>query len=303
VTDTVTYAVTHRTSYAYRSDVSTGYSLARLKPRATPSQACTSSDIAIDPPPTDRRDRVDHFGNQTTWFAVQQPHRRLDVTAVSSVVVRQDLPSPLRLDSPPPDEVRRWLATDRSATGLEARGFVLASPMLPSTPAVHAYAQGSFDPSRSVLDSSIDLMHRIHADVRYTPGATTIHTTPDEVLAHGRGVCQDLAHLFVACVRSHGLAGRYVSGYLETVPPPGQAKLVGVDASHAWASVFVPGHGWVDLDPTNDVWPAGRHITLAWGRDFSDVTPLKGVVASAGAGHELTVSVDVTRDVLPSQRR
>jgi len=295
MSDTVTFEVTHRTTYAYRADVTTGYSLARLTPRATPTQTCTAADVRIEPAPSDRRDRVDHFGNRTTWFAVQEPHRRLEVTATSTIVVRQAPPSPEQLDTPGPDEIRQRLSTGRSAAALEARGFVLESPMLPLTPTVRRYAADAFPPSRSVLDSSIELMHRIHHDIRYTPGATTIHTTPDEVLGQGRGVCQDLAHLLVACVRAQGLAARYVSGYLETQPPPGQERLVGVDASHAWASVFVPDHGWVDLDPTNDVCPTGRHLTLAWGRDFSDVTPLKGVVVSTGAGHDLAVAVDVVR--------
>jgi transglutaminase-like putative cysteine protease len=219
------------------------------------------------------------------------------VTATSLVDVE---PPVFVADGPAWESVRAVLAASGpgpapSADDVDAVEFVLPSPMVVLTDAVRAYAHPSFAPACPVLLSAIDLMHRIHAEFEYGPGTTTITTTLDEVLDHRAGVCQDFAHLLVGCLRSHGLAARYVSGYLETTPPPGQAKLQGADASHAWASLYVPGHGWVDLDPTNDVVVDDRFVVTAWGRDYTDVTPLRGVIFTESKHSTLDVAVDVVR--------
>ncbi len=194
----------------------------------------------------------------------------------------------------PWETVRDRQHTDLNLEVLAAREFVLDSPLLAVFPELTAYAAPSFKPGRAVVEAVHDLMQRIHQDFEFKAGVTTLTIPLTEVLQRRRGVCQDFAHLMVGCVRSQGLAARYMSGYIETLPPPGQTKLVGADASHAWGSVFVPDLGWLDFDPTNNLIPREQHITLAWGRDFADITPLKGVLFSAG-DHQLKVSVDVSR--------
>jgi len=198
------------------------------------------------------------------------------------------------LDSPPWEAVRERVAADTTTPGLEARDFVLPSAFVPPDDAVWDYARASFPPGRPLLEAVRDLTRRIHQEFRYDPGFTTIVTPLAEVLAHRRGVCQDFAHLQIACLRSLGLPARYVSGYLETLPPPGKAKLQGADASHAWVSVYDPEQGWTDFDPTNDQLVGEQHITTAWGRDYGDVTPLKGIIFGGGE-HTLEVAVDVER--------
>ena len=295
------YRVRHTTRYRYPGEVTTGYSEARLLPRTTPDQDVHDAALHVTPTPADRRDRLDHFGNPTTYLAVQGPHQELVVTATAEVAVR---PYADRWASAGTEPWERAVARLRAAPAGApdpdpevgpARELVLASPLVPRSPALAALAEASFAPGRPLVEAVVDLCHRVHAAVAYVPGATGIHTRPDEALAQGRGVCQDLAHVLVGAVRSRGLAARYVSGYLETDPPPGRPRLVGADATHAWASVLVPDVGWLDVDPTNDAVPEGRHLTLAWGRDFADVTPLKGVIYSGAGEHSLDVAVDVER--------
>jgi transglutaminase-like putative cysteine protease len=175
---------------------------------------------------------------------------------------------------------------------LEARYYLLDSPMVPAVNELAGYAQPSFLPNRPLVDVVRDLMQRIHSDFIYDPSFTTIATPLSDVLNHRRGVCQDFAHLAIACLRAYGIAARYVSGYVETRPEPGKSRIVGADASHAWFAVFIPGIGWLEFDPTNNTVPLDRHITLAWGRDYADVTPLKGI-AYGGGQHTLSVSVSV----------
>ena len=194
--------------------------------------------------------------------------------------------------------VRDRLHADRSAEAFDARTFLFDSPKVVVTPAVAAYAAPTFPPGRPLTEALTELDSRIHADFAYEPGATSVRTTLTELLECRKGVCQDFAHLAVGCLRSLGLAGRYVSGYLNTAPPPGQARLVGADVSHAWASVFVPDAGWVGIDPTNDRFVSDRYVTNAYGRDFGDVSPLKGVIYTESTRNEMHVSVDV----LPLER-
>ena len=232
------------------------------------------------------------FGNRVTYFSIQQSHGALEVTAQSEVeVIPQSLPAAAA--TPPWESVLDRLQGGRGET-VKARIFTLASPMVPHNGQATDYARASFAPGRPVLEAVTDLMGRIFRDFEYDPHFSTVATPLSEVLEHRRGVCQDFAHLGLACLRGLGLAARYVSGYLETLPPPGQVKLQGSDASHAWFAVFIPDLGWVDFDPTNDQIPGEQHITTAIGRDYQDVTPLRGVFYGGGA-HDLRIAVDVNR--------
>jgi transglutaminase-like putative cysteine protease len=234
---------------------------------------------------------VDFFGNHVTFFVVQEPHRTLTVTAHSKVTVTP-LTVPRATDTPAWEQVRERLRQDRSATGLEAYQYVFDSPYVPSLPQLLGYAAPSFPSGRPLLAAVLDLTRRIHADFTYDPRATSVSTPLTEVWQNRRGVCQDFAHLQIGCLRALGLAARYVSGYLVTQPPPGQSRQVGADASHAWVSVYCPDSGWIDADPTNNVLPSDRHITVACGRDYSDVSPIKGVFLGGGQ-HTMEVAVNV----------
>jgi transglutaminase-like putative cysteine protease len=293
---TVRYQVTHRTDYRYDDVVTASYSEAHLVPRSLPFQQIIESRLDVDPVPSDRTEHVDFYGNRVSWFSIDSPHTVLSVTATTVVdVVR---PAPPDVTATPAwdrvgDLVRADPALDPDGT---VRDLALDSPLVRTSDTLRGYALPSFAPGTPVAVAAIDLCTRIHRDFTYRPGATTIATGVDEVLARGEGVCQDFAHLAVACLRALGLPARYVSGYLETRPPPGQPKLQGADASHAWAAVFVPaetGGWWLEIDPTNDAVPDDRYIVTAWGRDYSDVPPIKGVLYSGGSNQTLRVSVDV----------
>jgi transglutaminase-like putative cysteine protease len=292
----VKYRVTHSTRYRYSQPVSACHNVSRLRLRPTPQQRCVRSELVVDPLPEVAHAWQDLFGNQLNFFSIQKPHQELTVTARSEVEVNStsspDEPmSPLTWE-----QVRDYLrAEGTDSEALEARQFVLESDFVVFSPQAIEYSAASFGAGRPLLSAVEDLMSRIHRDFAYDPTFSDIATPLEEVLEHRRGVCQDFAHLAISCLRSQGLAARYVSGYLETEPPPGMQRLEGSDASHAWFSVFVPGQGWVDFDPTNDQIPADRHITAAWGRDYGDAAPLKGVLFGGGESHELEVAVDVVR--------
>jgi transglutaminase-like putative cysteine protease len=283
--------VRHVTTYAYEETASVCHNELRLLPRPTPRQTVHAGSVTVVPRPALQLDDVDWFGNPMTFLTLQEPHARLTITATSEVSVSPAVP-PAALDTPAWEVVREGVAADRSAAGLRALEMTLPSPGVQWDDDVRAFAATSFPPARPVLDGALDLMHRIHAGFAYAPAATTVSTPVEHVLRHRRGVCQDFAHLALAALRSLGLPARYVSGYLVTKPPPGQPKLQGADASHAWLALFVPGHGWIDLDPTNDMIPSDEHVTVAWGRDYADVSPVRGVVLGGG-GHTMTVGVDV----------
>lgn len=290
------YRITHRNEYRYDAPVSNSYGEARLSPRELAHQhSVATPGIEVSPRPEDISQRVDFFGNATTYFAVDEPHSELTVTSVHEVEMSV---SPLQLDLSGGgswDAAVARLDSSGLDRDVEARPFRLASPLVAATPDLASYARPSFAPGRPLLDAVIDLNRRIHDEFAYEPGTTSISTRVDDILENRRGVCQDFAHLAIGCLRATGLPARYVSGYLETRPPEGTERLVGADASHAWFAVYVPDYGWLDLDPTNDILPSGRHVTAAWGRDYADVTPLKGVVYTAAHNHQLTVSVDVER--------
>jgi transglutaminase-like putative cysteine protease len=294
-----TYSVRHVTSYRYGDAVTVGHHLAHLLPRATERQDVHAAAIELVPPAHHRGDFVDAFGNRATYLLVPGPAVGLEVTATCEVSVASWPPWPDDNTAPRParawDEVATALATDYSPAALEARRFALWSPFVGPSADLAAYAAGSFPPGRPLDEAAVDLMSRIHADFTFDPSFSDVSTPVAEVLAARRGVCQDFAHLMIGALRSLGLAARYVSGYIETEPPPGQPRLVGADASHAWCSVWIPDRGWLDCDPTNDQAPPQRHITVAWGREYGDVTPLRGVVYGPAADQELSVAVDVVR--------
>ncbi|HSI11477.1 MAG TPA: transglutaminase family protein [Chthoniobacter sp.] len=287
------YDVTHRTTYGYGSDVSVSHHLAHLHPRELRSQQVTNFRLSVDPAPVVSSERVDYYGNSTSFFSIGSPHDRLAVTARSRVrVTAPMLPESSR--TPAWQQIRDRCANDRLTPDSEMGEFRFDSPNIVRRPILAEYAAASFTPDRPLLEAVVDFNARIFRDFKFDPRATTVATPVDEVFKKRRGVCQDFAHLAIACLRSLGLPARYVSGYLETLPPPGKARLIGADASHAWFSVWCSGHGWIDADPTNNVLPGDRHITVAWGRDFGDVSPLRGLVVG-GSGHSLGVSVDVAR--------
>jgi transglutaminase-like putative cysteine protease len=287
----MTYRIIHKTTYQYKQPVSLGTHVAYLIPRTQPHHICMSHELRVTPTPASQRERLDFFGNTFTFFTIREPHEELNIEACSRVIV--DGP-PVRWpdQAPPWDEVVRSLKSDLSEAGLDAYQFVFESPRVSPQSAFAAYASPSFPPARPLTDALLDLTARIYKDFRFDSKATTVRTTPEEVLRSRRGVCQDFAHLEIACLRSLGLAARYVSGYIRTYPPPGRPRLVGADASHAWVSVYCPGTGWLDVDPTNNLIPSESHVTLAWGRDYSDVSPVRGVILG-GRDHKLEVGVDM----------
>jgi len=287
------YRIIHRTNYRYNAPVARCRNEAHLRPRDTARQHCLSSDLTVEPTPTSWSERADFFGNPVFSFVVDGPFDELTVTSTSVVSVSGGEPLPPTGSGW--EQVRDSLSTDLSAEMLAAREFCFESPLVHLSKNVHSYAEPSFAAGRPVVDAIAELTQRIFEDFVYDPGFTTVTTPLDEVLAFRRGVCQDFAHLAIGCFRSMGLAARYVSGYLETAPPEGRERQIGADASHAWPSVFVPGWGWLDVDPTNDKIVGSTYVTTAWGRDYSDVSPLKGIVFGGGDSHLLDVSVEVTR--------
>jgi len=287
-TQSIGYEVVHTTRYDYSQSVAVSHHAARLTPRSLRHQTCLHHELEIEPSPGVTKTHVDYFGNTMTFFVMQSAHKSLTVRARSRVAV-----TPVRLpplaDTPPWEE-----ATRRAAMPLEAVECTFDSSSIRTSAELAAYARPSFTPGMPLLEAVRGLTARIHADFTFDARATTIATPLTQVFESRRGVCQDFARLEIACLRSMGLAAHYVSGYLETVPPPGRSRLLGADASHAWLAVFCPHAGWIDVDPTNNLFPSGTHVTLAWGRDYSDVSPIRGVILGGGT-HSLTVSVDVIR--------
>ncbi|HEY3968362.1 MAG TPA: transglutaminase family protein [Planctomycetaceae bacterium] len=289
----VQYRVTHITTYDYTEPVSLCQNVAHLAPRAVAGQTCLETSLAIAPWPTVLVEQIDYFGNPATFFAVQEPHRQLTLTALHHVEVGPRA-APDSSKTPAWETVRDRLRADRSPEVLAAAEFVFDSRYVNVATEFLDYARASFGDGRPLLEAALDLTSRIHANFEYDPRSTTVATALAEVFANRHGVCQDFAHLQIACLRSLGLSARYVSGYLSTEPPPGCVPLVGSDATHAWLSIFCPGAGWIDLDPTNDQITGEGHILLAWGRDYDDVSPVKGVVLGGGQ-HAVNVAVNVER--------
>jgi transglutaminase-like putative cysteine protease len=292
MSETLHYRVRHHTEYRYGAPVTNGQTVAHLLVRETEQQHVLDADLDVDPLPDHRVTHIDVFGNLLTYLAVQRPHHELTLTATSDVEVT--VPDPPAA-TPAWDDVSALLADDDSPLALLACQCTLASPLVTPDHALAQFARPSFPPERPLHEAVADLCHRIFEGFTFDPRATDVTTPPADVLSLRRGVCQDFAHLAIGCLRSLGLPARYVSGYIETQPPAGEAKLVGTDASHAWCAVYAPGWGWLDLDPTNDHMPPDRHVTLGWGRDYSDVAPVRGVVYGPATTQTLAVAVDVTR--------
>ncbi len=291
----VTYRITHKTEYSYAEEVTQCFNEAHLIPRNAAHQTCLSHHLSIEPLPSDYTDRQDFFGNRASYFSIDQPHTDFNITAISEIQLDEPCAESAAVNDIAWDVVRDRLRSPQEPALIEHRQFIMDSPLIPTLPELAEYGSASFPLNRPLIEAVLELMERVHREFSYDPEFTSVSTPLSEVLYHRRGVCQDFAHLAIGCLRAMGLAARYVSGYLETLPPPGQQRLVGVDASHAWFSVFVPEAGWIDFDPTNNQMPMQQHITTAWGRDFSDVTPLKGVIFGGGDSHKLNVSVDVER--------
>jgi transglutaminase-like putative cysteine protease len=285
------YSVRHRTTYRYGNRVAYSRLVAHLVPRATARQHPLTFDVDVTPWPVERSQRLDFFGNTTNWFTIDEPHDELDVVSVSQVAV-DPVPFYAPEASPPWEEVRRGFEFPADADTRTAVQYVFDTPLTATNAAVVAYAEAIFRPGRPLLACALELNSRIHADFRYDGEATDTRTTVPHVFELRAGVCQDLAHVGIAAVRALGLAARYVSGYLLTQPAPGQERLIGADASHAWFAVWIPPYGWIDFDPTNDMLPSSEHITVGWGRDYSDVAPIHGII-TGGSEHDVDVAVDV----------
>ncbi len=285
------YNLTHQTHYQYDKAVTHYHSLACLTPKNLPQQRCTEFSLEVTPTPTEIVTRQDFFGNTVHYFSIHVPHQELEVVARSTVE---------RLPAPPLSLFRstvtcqqaRELFRNELSIKTQLLQFMLPSPYLTWDDEIQDFARDCFPDQAPLYDCVAALCQKIYQTFEFTPNFTTIHTSIKAVLREKKGVCQDFSHLAIACIRSMGFAARYVSGYLETIPPVGKSKLQGSDASHAWIAVFIPEYGWCDFDPTNNLVPQERHITTAWGRDYSDVTPLKGIIFSSGS-HTLKVAVDV----------
>ena len=289
------YAVRHVTTYTYDEPVTDSLGVAHLVPRSLPWQRVSSYDVTVTPTPGDRSDDVDYHGNHVAYFQVTEPHRTLEVAGAGEVdVVARPVPDAALAT---PWEVLRPVLAPATPGAWAATDLALPSALVDHPRGAAEYAAPSLTPGRPVGEAVTDLMHRVHADFVYDKTATTVTSKVVDTLERRAGVCQDFAHLMLACLRTHGLAARYVSGYLATQPPPGKERVVGADASHAWVEVWLGVHDgadtWLALDPTNDQAVADRHVTVAWGRDYGDVPPLKGVIFTEARSSSMRVSVDV----------
>lgn len=287
------FRVVHRTVYEYGQPMADGFTTAHLRPRTTPWQTVISADLVVDPAPDELDHTIDAFGNPVTRFAVHHAHASLDV---ASTVVVDVVLQPVPAESPSWDSVVDIAARARGELAVEVGPYLAHTASTPCDPGLAALVDLEFTPGRSVVDAVRGLCGRIFADFLFDAGFSDVTTPLDAVLHARRGVCQDFAHVACAALRSIGLPARYVSGYIETAPPPGEQKLVGVDASHAWCAVWAGECGWIDFDPTNDQMPPQRHVTVGWGRDYDDVAPVRGVVIGPGGGQTLSVSVDVVSE-------
>ena len=296
------YRVEHHTVYRYSEPVMLSHQQLHLTPRPLDYQALQEHEVVIKPAPTQQRKMTDAFGNPVIEIAIEAAHTALDIIARTSVAVAERrIIEPAA--TPPWESVRDALAY-RAAWHpepaiLDATQYLFESPYARVKRSLKAYAADCFEPDRPILAAATALMGKIHGEFKFDAAATNVTTPVMQFFEQKRGVCQDFTHLMISCLRSTGLAARYVSGYLLTRPAPGKPRRVGADVSHAWVSLFVPGGGWIDLDPTNNVFPSSEHITLGWGRDFSDVTPLRGIINGGG---EQTLEVKVTVESLSNKQ-
>ncbi len=283
------FRLTHTTRYTYAASVDLAAHMVHLRPRPLPGQAVLSDTMRTLPAGARRRDGIDHFGNRVSWLFLDRSHDEFALTAES--VVEVGFPAPAPADQTPPWE--HVAAEARSAEGWRASEFRFDSPLAPAQADATAYAERSFPPGRPILAGLVELNARIKADFTYRPGMTSVSTQVSEVMQRRVGVCQDFSHVMISGLRGLGLPARYVSGYVRTRPPPGQPRRQGADQSHAWVGCWIGGlHGWVDLDPTNALIVRDEHVVVGWGRDYGDVSPIRGVILGGGS-HGLSVSVDL----------
>ncbi|TCS43262.1 transglutaminase family protein [Reinekea marinisedimentorum] len=289
------YRVRHLTEYQYAAPVTLCYNIAHLLPRNTDRQRIKSTRISVSPTPAYQRSRRDYFGNTSFYFSVQEPHEKLVIDVSSDIEVsRSNVVGALDTSPTCRDSIALLKRSERPEY-IEIKEFQLSSPMIKKSKELADFGWPLFAADKPLLRAAMDLTTKIFDEFTFDPTSTTVATPLAEVIENKRGVCQDFAHFQVGVLRSLGFPARYVSGYIETLPPPGQERLVGADASHAWVSLFIPELGWVDFDPTNNSMPDDQHIITAWGRDYSDITPLQGVIFDGGDSQSLSVSVDVAR--------
>ena len=287
------YEVRHRTTYTYEEYVTDSFGRALLRPRETSRQRVLEHRVEISPEPHILTEHVDHFGNHSSFYEVRTPHTVLDVHKVSLMEIEWPAPDMDRLNAWTVAEAAEQIAAGDGIDRAEAAQYLLPSALVEIAPEVIAYSAGILPPDRPLGEALVALYSDIYRDFTYAKGTTSVKTTLPELLAQREGVCQDFAHLAAGCLRAVGIPGRYVSGYIETRPAPGKVKLQGSDASHAWVAAMTPDGDWVDLDPTNNHFADSRYIVTGWGRDFRDVSPLKGVIFGEGGGSSLKVGVDV----------
>lgn len=286
------YRVWHRTAYTYSGPVEDSVGQFHLTPRELAGQQVRDAAVVVSPDPGDLRREYDYFGNWSTYFHVTDPHEALSIESSSEVTVTAPEYDPDALALP--WELARPLRHPDRTGAWRAAEFAMPSPRVAQSAATAAYGAVSLEPGRPIGEAATDLMHRIYTDFDYDSTATTVTSTVGDALEKRAGVCQDFAHVALACLRSHGVAARYVSGYLATQPPPGKERVFGADASHAWLAVWLPGTDqWLAIDPTNDQWANDRYVTVAWGRDYGDVSPVKGIIFTEAKTSTLRVSVDV----------
>lgn len=287
------YWVNHITEYKYQELVNTAHNRLCLVPLNLPEQKCLTSEIKILPVPDETEYRTDFFGNTILFISIYKEHQKLEIISESTIDILPKIQVSLAANSPLQwSEIKSVIAQrDEYA---DVSQYLLPSHYVPNSLAIKKFAEECFPPGETLWNACHLLMKKIFTSLKFTPGFTTINTPVEEVVKSRKGVCQDFAHLMIACLRNMGVPARYVSGYLETFPPPGKEKLVGSDASHAWVAVYFPEIGWVEFDPTNNLLPAENHVIVAFGRDYFDVAPLKGIIFSSG-NQQVEVKVDVTR--------
>jgi transglutaminase-like putative cysteine protease len=288
------YRVRHYTEYSYEEAVTTCFNRLCLTPRSFPSHICISNEITVVPTPDEFASRTDFFGNSITFLSIFKEHRKLRINSNSVVNIEHRENSELAYSSSVQWQDVTSLIMASPGSFHEVIQYTLPSQYVPTSEVIKKFSEDCFKSNGTLWQACNALMNKIYSMLEFKPGFTTINTPVETVLKLKKGVCQDFAHLMIACLRNMGLPARYVSGYIETVPPPGKEKLVGTDASHAWVSVYFPSIGWVEFDPTNNLLPTYKHITTAYGRDYGDVAPIKGIVFSSGQ-QKLTVKVDVER--------
>ena len=287
-----TYSIQHHTHYRYQFPVSVSHHSTHLQPRSDGRQRCHRFALNLQPESVDLSERVDFFGNTVHFFSLQDLHDSFEVDATSEVSLEAQNP-PIPEITPTCSEIRSMLSSHSRLDLIQAGQFCHPSPMVPGSERIRAFAAPFFVPDQPILAGSMELCREIHKSFQFDATATDISTPVEQFFENRRGVCQDFAHLALTCLRSHGLPARYVSGYILTHPPPGQPRLQGADASHAWIAVHVPGYGWVDIDPTNYQIVSDEHITVAYGRDYSDVSVVRGAMLGGGE-HEIEIAVTVS---------